>query len=480
MNCLKLHLDVPSVTIPSETYPPIPLSRLFNEPYDVVKPSWCGIPNISLHFEEIGTLKSREIGNEPFQLIGRNDRCHIILNDVMVSRCHAILLHTNSGDSYLLDINSSHGTYLGNIRLTPFVPTLIKKGNSVIRFGSAEQQYILREYPKVDDVLKKSKGCVSVEEKEVVLNTFHNITCLSSCTSAIPKRLSLSKLFGRTPTDRSAEESPIVPQHQQQHLQRYPQQQSHQEQYSNDSRDNEVDFRDSPASSDDLMSVCTSREDSSDHLQEHQSYQSLSTKNANAVPPSPPFISSRSTVPRNHFLSLSIPLDLNPHPFLPSPSHHNHSIDIEVTSISSSHTSSSSHSEGYSHFDLPHQQESPPAPVVTEEDSIQLRKCLRRSYSVDSDIPPLSQNCLYLTPPAPTSLSSSSTSSSSYGSLNRLNFGRRTCSVDFTTSDGKCASKNNMVCGRKRVRFSLSEIDLAKHQERINTTLAETNGSALL
>jgi pSer/pThr/pTyr-binding forkhead associated (FHA) protein len=470
MNCLKLHLDVPFVTIPNETFPPIPQTSLFKEPYDVVKPSWCGIPNISLHFEEIGTLKSREVGNEPFQLIGRNDRCHIILNDVMVSRCHALLLHTNSGDSYLLDINSSHGTYLGNVRLVPFVPTLIKKGNSVIRFGSSEQRYLLREYPKVDDVLKKSKVCESIEEKEVVLNTFHNIACLSSCTSTIPK--SLSKLFGRTPTDQSVHESSIVPQQQQQH--QYYQQQQHQYEY----RDDEGEFRNSPASSDDLMSVCTSREDSSDNLQEqHQSYQfPTNSKGADGMPPSssPPFISPRSTVPRNHFLSLSIPLDLNPR--VPSPSPRNHSIDIEVTSISSSLTSSSS--EGYSHFDFPQQQQPSAHPVVTEEDSIQLRKCLRRSYSVDSDIRPLPQNCLYLAPAVAAAATSSS--SSSYGSLNRLNFGRRTCSVDFSTSDGKCTSKNKMSCGRKRVRFSLSEIDLAKHQERINTTLAETNGSVLL
>ena len=450
MNCIKLHVDVPFVTFPSETFPPIPASRLFKNPYDVIKPSWCGIPNVSLHFEEIGTLTSREVGNEPFQLIGRNDRCHIILNDVMVSRCHALLLHTNSGDSYLLDINSSHGTYLGNVRLVPFVPTLIKKCNSVIRFGSSEHQYILREYPKVDDVLKKSKGCESNEEKEVVLNTFHNIACLSSCASAIPK--SLSKLFGRTPTDQSIS---IAPQQPQSH--RHQQQQRFQHQY--ESQNEEDELRDSPASSDDLMSICTSREDSSDHSQDHQSYQ-FSTKNVESVQPSLPLISPLSTVPRNHFLSLSIPLDLDPRPYIPSPSLRN-PIDIEVTSTSSSLTSSSGES---SHFYFHQQQPT----VVSEEDSIQLRKCLRRSYSVDSDIRPFSQNCLYLTPNLAVPNSSSST------------FARRTCSVDFTTSDGKCLNKNKISCGRKRVRFSLSEIDLAKHQERINTTLAETNGSALL
>jgi pSer/pThr/pTyr-binding forkhead associated (FHA) protein len=461
MNCLKLHLDVPCVTIPSETLAPIPLPFLFNQPYDVKKPSWCAAPNIPLHFEEMGSLKYREIGNEPYQLIGRNDRCQIILNDVMVSRCHALLLHTSSADSYLLDLNSSHGTYLGNVRLTPFVPTLIKKC-SVIRFGSSEQQYLLREYPKVDDVLKKSNRCESVEEKEVMLNTFHNITCLASCTS------SLAKLFNRTPTAAPSPSSQRSPQQQQQTIGHQYDTLPLSSPYLNnivvtrdDDSTRDSPSRDSPASSDELMSICTSVESSSDHSPP-SSNRSIDSDNSFH---SPSFISPRSTVPQNHFLSLSIPLDLNAASCRrpSSPSQRNQLIDIEIQSFTAASFSSPTFTSAFSQPELLPDLNTP----TSEEESIQLRKCLRRSYSVDSDLRVIPPNCLNLTTATP--------AAQGFPLSNpMLNFGRRTCSVDLTASDLRTQCNQSALCGRKRVRFSLSEIDLAKHQERIN--LAETNG----
>jgi pSer/pThr/pTyr-binding forkhead associated (FHA) protein len=455
MNCLKLHLDVPCVTIPSETLPPIPLPFLFNQPYEVKKPAWCATPNIPLHFEEMGSLKYREIGNEPYQLIGRNDRCQIILNDVMVSRCHALLLHTSSGDSYLLDLHSSHGTYLGNVRLTPYVPTLVKKC-SVIRFGSSEQQYLLREYPKVDDVLKKSNCCESIEEKEVVLNTFHNITCLASCTS------SLAKLFNRTPTG----SSPGPKQQQQAVGHQYDILSMNNSTYLNsivvtrdDSPSRDSPSRDSPASNDELMSIA---ESTSDHSPQ-SNHRSTDSDNSSD---SSPFLSSRSTIPQNHFLSLSIPLDLNAASHRRPSSPRNQLIDIEIQSFISSTSSSSSSSSSQSELPLPplHQIIQNINPPDSEEESIQLRKCLRRSYSVDSDLRVIPQNCLTLT----TAMAAAQERS------HPLPFGRRTCSVDLTASDLRKKCNQSALCGRKRVRFSLSEFDLAKHQERIS--IGESNG----
>ena len=477
MNCSKLNLEVPHVIIPSDTLPPIPPPFLFKSQYEVNKPSWCQSPNIQLQFEEIGSTKIREIGNESFLLIGRNDRCSIILDDLMVSRCHALLLNTSKGDSYLIDVNSTHGTYLGNHKLIPFVPTLIKKC-SIIRFGSIERQYIIREYPKVDDILKKSNICESIEDKEVVLNTFHNITCLSSCTSAITRSLSISKLFSRVSTD-----SPKENQHDYQFNFNKNNLNNYNSNKNNNNNNNGYNNRNNSlanvgisSSNEDLMSICTSRESSMQSISDLQHLYQLCTENVNgqaliistsssSSSSSSSIISSSlitpdSSISQNYFFSLTN--NLPPPPLSDAPT-----IEIDATSVSSSSPSSSLqsdviNSEYSDNQTYPTGNEYPTSSLeCPQEPSPEIRKCLRRSFSVDSTTRLVPHNCFYITP----------TSSVSSHGLSSLNFGRRTNSADMTTSSrsprligSKCHS-NGEGCERKRVRFSISEFDLSKHQE---------------
>mmetsp|Transcript_1896 Transcript_1896/g.3015 ORF Transcript_1896/g.3015 Transcript_1896/m.3015 type:complete len:305 (-) Transcript_1896:217-1131(-) len=178
----KPHLNLSCSTLGMETLTPIPPPFLVPRPFEIKKPVWCQAPTTSVIFEECGTGRERDIGEEAFYIIGRNERCDIILGEIMVSRCHAVLCHNGLGDVYLIDLGSSHGTFIGNHRLVPYTPTLVKR-HSVMRFGSWEKQYIVREYPKPDDVLAKSKYCESVEEQLAMLNAFRNITCLTPTNS---------------------------------------------------------------------------------------------------------------------------------------------------------------------------------------------------------------------------------------------------------------------------------------------------------
>lgn len=188
----KLHLNLHCHGVGVETLSQIPPCFLMSGPFAIRKPAWCQIPQADrkIIFEEIQSGKVKDIGNAAFFIIGRNERAQIVLNDMMVSRCHAVLLHNSNGDCYILDMGSSHGTFIGSTKIVPYTPTLVKK-SSIIRFGSMEKQYILREFPRVDEVLEASKRFESAEEQAAYLNKYHNQASLMAAELSRYRCLSL-------------------------------------------------------------------------------------------------------------------------------------------------------------------------------------------------------------------------------------------------------------------------------------------------
>lgn len=64
------------------------------------------------------------------------------------SRVHAALVyHKHLALTYLTDLGSTHGTYIGNIRLEGHKPTVVQIGSS-FHFGASTRYYALRERPK--------------------------------------------------------------------------------------------------------------------------------------------------------------------------------------------------------------------------------------------------------------------------------------------------------------------------------------------
>ena len=112
---------------------PIPPLTLFSSPYVINEPSWCCKPNSHIILQDISSGKRYEIGAQPCYLIGRNEKSNVIIEDLQVSRCHAAILYHSDGSSYLMDLSSAHGTYIGDNRLEPYTPTIINRF-SILRF----------------------------------------------------------------------------------------------------------------------------------------------------------------------------------------------------------------------------------------------------------------------------------------------------------------------------------------------------------
>jgi hypothetical protein len=70
--------------------------------------------------------KTFELSDE--LVVGRSDKCHLVLDDAYVSQVHARIFPR--GDSFMVeDMGSTNGTYLNRKRLT--APTELKRGDRI-------------------------------------------------------------------------------------------------------------------------------------------------------------------------------------------------------------------------------------------------------------------------------------------------------------------------------------------------------------
>ncbi|KAK2830040.1 hypothetical protein Q5P01_017971 [Channa striata] len=115
-------------------------------------PSWAGKPPAGLHLDVVKGDKLVEkliIDEKKFYLVGRNpDVCDIIVDHQSCSRIHsALVYHEHLKRVFIIDLNSTHGTFLGQIRLEPQKPQQVPF-NSTMSFGASTRVYILREKPQ--------------------------------------------------------------------------------------------------------------------------------------------------------------------------------------------------------------------------------------------------------------------------------------------------------------------------------------------
>ncbi|EPQ13241.1 Nuclear inhibitor of protein phosphatase 1 [Myotis brandtii] len=156
---------------------------------------WAGKPPPGLHLDVVKGDKLIEkliIDEKKYYLFGRNpDLCDFTIDHQSCSRVHAALVyHKHLKRVFLIDLNSTHGTFLGHIRLEPHKPQQIPI-DSTVSFGASTRAYTLREKPQTlpsavkgdekmggeDDELK---GLLGLPEEETELdnltefNTAHN------------------------------------------------------------------------------------------------------------------------------------------------------------------------------------------------------------------------------------------------------------------------------------------------------------------
>ncbi|XP_064408271.1 protein phosphatase 1, regulatory subunit 8b [Latimeria chalumnae] len=157
-------------------------------------PSWAGKPPPGLHLDVVKGDKLIEkliIDEKKYYLFGRNpDICDFTIDHQSCSRVHAALVyHRHLKRVFLVDLNSTHGTFLGHIRLEAHKPQQVPI-DSTVSFGASTRMYTLREKPQtlpssvkgeekaVED--EELKGLLGLPEEETELdnltefNTAHN------------------------------------------------------------------------------------------------------------------------------------------------------------------------------------------------------------------------------------------------------------------------------------------------------------------
>ena len=100
-------------------------------------PSWSGKPSSGLHLDvlkekegEVKMISKMMVDEKNAYFFGRNPLyCDFPIDHASCSRVHAVLLfHKNLNKSFLVDLNSAHGTFIGKVRLESFKPTQIHPG----------------------------------------------------------------------------------------------------------------------------------------------------------------------------------------------------------------------------------------------------------------------------------------------------------------------------------------------------------------
>ncbi|KAF7488427.1 Nuclear inhibitor of protein phosphatase 1 [Sarcoptes scabiei] len=119
-------------------------------------PKWAGIPPQGFHLDVMKDNKLVQklmIDEKNHYLFGRNiamtDFC---IDHASCSRVHAALVyHKNLTRFFLVDLGSTHGSFIGNVRIEEHKPTQLSIDSS-FHFGASTRIFVLREKPKSKEI----------------------------------------------------------------------------------------------------------------------------------------------------------------------------------------------------------------------------------------------------------------------------------------------------------------------------------------
>lgn len=117
-------------------------------------PKWASKPPNGLHLDimkEGKMIQKLMIDEKRYYFFGRNkDVCDFVTDHASCSRCHAVLIwHKHLNRSFLVDLGSAHGTFIGSLRLEPHKPQQVFV-DSELRFGASTRTYVIRERPQIN------------------------------------------------------------------------------------------------------------------------------------------------------------------------------------------------------------------------------------------------------------------------------------------------------------------------------------------
>jgi len=196
-------------------------------------PTWAEKPPIGHHLDVMKgdkLVQKLMIDEKKYYLFGRNPQ----LNDFCIdhqscSRIHAALVyHKHLARAFLIDLGSTHGTFIGTLRLESQRPTQLCINDARFHFGASTRQYVLREKPPIImsrpimEELERStsdregKGLLGLPETDTELdnltefNTAHNkrVSMLGIPAEEIPMKGTKRK---RNPVTFNEEEEVINP-----------------------------------------------------------------------------------------------------------------------------------------------------------------------------------------------------------------------------------------------------------------------------
>ncbi|ESO03369.1 hypothetical protein HELRODRAFT_100131 [Helobdella robusta] len=114
-------------------------------------PSWAGKPPPGLHLDVLKDGKMIQklmIDEKKCYFFGRNKQlCDFCIDHASSSRVHAALVwHKFLERPFIVDLGSTHGTFIGQLRLEPKKPQQVPI-DSLMHFGASTRTYIIRERP---------------------------------------------------------------------------------------------------------------------------------------------------------------------------------------------------------------------------------------------------------------------------------------------------------------------------------------------
>jgi len=157
-------------------------------------PNWAGKPPVGLHLDVLKgdkLIQKLMIDQKKCYLFGRNSQMNdFCIDHASCSRVHAAFVwHKHLNRAFLVDLGSTHGTFIGSLRLEGYKPTQLPI-DSGFHFGASTRNYIIRERPQtgirpiIDEIEKAGEeaegGLLGLPETETELdnltefNTAHN------------------------------------------------------------------------------------------------------------------------------------------------------------------------------------------------------------------------------------------------------------------------------------------------------------------